>query len=73
MLRKENTRGMLMNELKLKMISEAQKKYKSIYPCGNKSDLAECFTKMGDLLAFWFNTEDRSTHLLTIPLEENEI
>jgi hypothetical protein len=62
-----------MNELKLKMIAEARKKYKSIYPCGNRSDLVECFTKMGDLLAFWFNTEDHSTHLLTLPLEDNEI
>jgi len=58
-----------MNELKQKMILEAMEKYKTIFPCGNKTDLTDCFTLMGNLLVFWFNTEDHSTHLLTLPLE----
>ena len=58
-----------MNELKYKMILEATKNYLTIYPCGNKTRLEDCFTMNGDQLLFWFNTEDQSTHLITKPLE----
>jgi len=54
-----------MNEIKLKMISEAAKNYHSIYPCGNNRDLEECFTMYEDQILFWFNTEDNSTHVIS--------
>jgi hypothetical protein len=59
-----------MNEMKRKMISQARETFKTIYPCGNKTALIDCFTKMGNKLVFWFNTEDQSTHLLALPLDD---
>jgi len=54
-----------MNELKIKMISEATKNFNTIYPCGNKMTFDDCFTTNEDQLLFWFNTEDQSTHVMT--------
>ena len=54
-----------MNELKRKMIRKAVQQYKRIYPCGSKRNFSECFTLIDDSIVFWFNTEDRSTHLMT--------
>jgi hypothetical protein len=54
-----------MNALKRKMIRKAVQQYKRIYPCGSKQHFSECFTMVDDGIVFWFNTEDRSTHLLT--------
>jgi hypothetical protein len=53
-----------MSELQQKMIDEAVREHKRIYPCTNKKDLSECFTRQGDKLLFWFNTEDRTTHVI---------
>lgn len=57
--------GILMDELKLRLITKAKKKYGKIFPCINKSSLEECFTesKEGELI-FWFNTPDNSTHMI---------
>lgn len=54
-----------MNELKTNMISKAVELYSSIYPVKTKRELAECFTTEGNLLVFWFNTADESTHVIT--------
>ena len=54
-----------MNELKHKMISKAVELYTDIYPVITKHDLGECFTTEGNMLVFWFNTADESTHVLT--------
>ena len=54
-----------MNELKNIMISKAVEMYTDIYPVVAKSDLGECFTTEGNILVFWFNTADESTHVLT--------
>ena len=54
-----------MNELKDIMISKAVEKYSDIYPVITKRDLGECFTTEGNMLVFWFNTADESTHVLT--------
>ena len=54
-----------MNELKNTMISKAVEKYTDIYPLVTKHDFGECFTTEGNLLVFWFNTADESTHVLT--------
>jgi hypothetical protein len=57
---------MLMDTEKVKLIQKAQKIYGTIYPCVNKSSLEECFTvsKKG-MLILWFNTEDKSTHMIS--------
>jgi hypothetical protein len=54
-----------MNELKNIMISKAVAQYTDIYPVVTKHDLGECFTTEGNILVFWFNTADESTHVLT--------
>jgi hypothetical protein len=54
-----------MNELKNIMISKAVEIYTDIYPVVTKHDLGECFTTEGNILVFWFNTADESTHVLT--------
>ncbi|MDG5816136.1 hypothetical protein QA601_13665 [Chitinispirillales bacterium ANBcel5] len=53
-----------MDKLKQSMISQAEKMYKKIYPCGHKTDLSECFTTSDEQIFFWFNTEDRTTRLI---------
>lgn len=47
------------------MISKAVELYTNIYPVITKRDLGECFTTEGNVLVFWFNTADESTHVLT--------
>jgi len=64
--------GDIMNEIKNKLIIRAKETFKIIYPCGNKRDLSDCFTIIGNKLLFWFNTEDQTTHLITWPLDEKE-
>lgn len=52
-----------MNELQEKLLQEARSMYITIYPCGSQL-LADCFTVDNDTLLLWFNTEDRSTHMV---------
>lgn len=54
-----------MNEIQKRMIDRARKQYKQIKPCGDNNNLYECFTIEGNLVFFWFNTPDKSTHVLT--------
>jgi hypothetical protein len=58
-----------MNEIKKKMIQAAKDRYKVIYPCSSKDELGECFTTENNTVMFWFNTEDKSTHVLTANLQ----
>ena len=53
-----------MNEIKKELIKQAQEKYKDIAPCSAHEHLDECFTLEGEKVFFWFNTPDRTTHLL---------
>ena len=53
-----------MNELKANLIEQALRSYEFIFPCAGKKNLDECFMIDGGRLLFWFNTPDRSTHLL---------
>lgn len=57
-----------MNELKEKMINDAREKYQSIFPCSTRRKLDDCFTVEKNRMLFWFNTEDRSTHILAADL-----
>ena len=54
-----------MNDLKKKMIRQAQKQYQQIYPCMTKKFLGDCFTVEENQILFWFNTKDDSTHVLS--------
>lgn len=58
-----------MNQMKLHLINKARELYKEIHPCTNKADLLECFTTEGDLLIFWFNTSDASTHVMSAQID----
>ncbi len=53
-----------MNKREEKIIKEAIRKYKRIYPLPHKATLYECFTYYDNRLLFWFNTKDYSTHLI---------
>ncbi len=59
-----------MNEIKKTMISEAAQKHTSIYPCGNYLNLEDCFTTYEDQLMLWYNTEDKSTHVIIKAIKE---
>jgi hypothetical protein len=50
--------------IKRRAIGKAIKKYKKIYPCGGNGTLMNCFTFEDELTIFWFNSEDRSTHVV---------
>ncbi|MBD3320564.1 MAG: hypothetical protein GF350_05645 [Chitinivibrionales bacterium] len=54
-----------MNKLRQRLINQAKRKYRRIYPCTPKPTLAECFTFHNNKLLFWFNTEDHTTHVMT--------
>ncbi len=58
-----------MNEIKNNMIRKALDLYKDIHPCSTKNDLVDCFTIEGNMVFFWFNTADESTHVLTDDLK----
>lgn len=54
-----------MDTLKINMINEARKRYREIFPCSDKENFSDCFTIDSDHLLFWFNTEDKTTRVLT--------
>ena len=47
-----------------KLKKEALKRFKKIYPCIGHNNFNKCFTYYKGKLFFWFNTEDKSTHIL---------
>ncbi len=53
-----------MNRIKEKLIKDAQKKHKNIFPCGVHEKFDKCFTREKNRMLFWFNTKDHSTHIL---------
>ena len=60
----ENFRKMCMDQVKETMISLALQQYEQISPCGNRGCFSECFTHADGFLIFWFDTPDRSTHVV---------
>jgi hypothetical protein len=54
-----------MDEQKRTMIENAEKQFEKIHPCGSNTSFSDCFTTVGDVIVFWFNTDDRSTHVIT--------
>ena len=55
----------IVKKIQRKMIKSAQKMYPKIYPCGINSSFKDCFTFKDDFVYFWFNTQDKTTHLIT--------
>ena len=53
-----------MNEIRQELIRQAREEFKEIHPCSSKRDFSDCFTIEDRRVCFWFNTTDRSTHLL---------
>ncbi len=53
-----------MEKQKKKIINKAIKRHNKIYPCGIYSSFDECFTRRNGTLFFWYNTEDKSTHII---------
>lgn len=53
-----------MNKLERRMIDLATKKHDKIYPCATKQQLTDCFTRHENMVFFWYNTEDHSTHVI---------
>lgn len=52
-----------LSEEKIELIEEAKRKYEKIYLCVNKT-IDESFTEGNNgKILFWFNTEDKSTHM----------
>jgi len=49
---------------KKRMISAARKKWGKIHPLPHRNSLENCFTEMLGKAVFWFNTNDKSTHLI---------
>jgi hypothetical protein len=58
-----------MTELEQSLIRKASEIHDSIYPCPPRTDLAQCFTCDNNKVYFWFNTEDKSTHLVMADLK----
>jgi len=54
-----------MNQMKEEMIRRAQETYREILPCTTKKDLTDCFTTEEGRICFWFNTADKTTHMIT--------
>jgi hypothetical protein len=54
-----------MSELEERLIQRALHKHKKIFPCARRNSLEACFTREKDRLLFWYNTKDRSTHVVS--------
>ncbi len=54
-----------MEHLKSSLIEQAQDKYKTIIPYNNMSSLEDGFSVVGNVLLFWFDTVDSSSHLVS--------
>ena len=47
-----------------RLVRMAVRKNKAIYPCGQKTGFASCFTRDRGRMLFWYNTIDHSTHVV---------
>ncbi len=54
-----------MELIKEQLIHSAKEKYSTILPYCNCDNLEEGFSLVGDILMFWFDTVDNSSHLLS--------
>lgn len=54
-----------MGELEQKLIRKAIRRHKKIFPCSRKGTFETSFTREIDRVLFWYNTKDRSTHVIS--------
>lgn len=54
-----------MGELERKLIKKAIRKHRKIFPCSRKGTFKASFTRETDRILFWYNTKDRSTHVIS--------
>jgi hypothetical protein len=54
--------------IKIRAIEKAKQRYGRIYPCNRMLNLDESFTCEDNMLLFWFNSRDKSTHVIVEPL-----
>ncbi len=50
------------------LIRQAYQQHRKIFPCQGKLRLEDCFTKAGNTVYFWFNTQDTNTHMLSMDM-----
>jgi len=61
-------KGKKMTEIEEKLLLKANEMHARIFPCPPRNDFKHCFTRENNKLFFWYNTEDKSTHVLTADL-----
>jgi hypothetical protein len=62
-----------MELVKLRLMKKALRKYKRIYPCAKSRKFRNCFTRDGNVMYFWFVTDDKSTHLVSEKLPQSRV
>ena len=60
-----------MTTLEMSLIQKARKRHKDIYPVGTKPSFKDCFVESDGNLYLWYDTSDRSTHIVIEPLPHN--
>ncbi len=60
-----------MSPVQVEMIKEARRRHKEIFPLTKKPSFPECFTEYNEVLFFWYNSNDNSTHLVHSDMIEN--
>jgi hypothetical protein len=53
-----------MTELEKSLVRKASEMHTAIFPCGPAKGFEQCFTQEEEKVCFWFNTGDRSTHVV---------
>lgn len=53
-----------MNAIKKRMIKDARSRYDRIHPVKSRDSLHDCFTVEENMIIFWFNTDDFTTHTI---------
>ena len=54
-----------MNEIREQLLTMARDKYRNILPIPRLKKIENCFTEDFGKTIFWFNTADKSTHLIS--------
>ena len=59
-----------MTELEKNLVRKASEKHATIFPCVPKKGFEHCFTQDKEKVYFWFNTVDRSTHMVYAEIKD---
>ena len=61
-----------MELIKELLVAKAVAKYGIIFPCNENPDWTEMFTIHENILMFWYNTMDNSTHMECVILTHKD-